>query len=349
MALIPFLQKKSTSCGLDLGTSWLKIVSFGKDKQGLTLERVGHLHLPLQSRGDLRAVGLAAKKLHTSLAVNEKVVTSSLRGHEVIVKHMQLTLVKDMIRAVEREAKEQIPFDLNDLYLDFHVIKSRDKTVRKADVMVVATKKKVVSDLEKTLQRAGLSLAVVDVDAFALSNCFEFNYPEQTAPVYLLDIGTSQSILGVYEKGRPFFFREIGFGGHQITQIIARQLDISLPDAEALKIKGTEDLASEERLEIRRSILETCLNWCREIKRVEHFYQTSTSASSLPAHLYLSGGGSRLEGMTKLFARELKLEVVYLDPWRKVIVDTNGFDPLFLKAIGPQCVVASGLALRECV
>ena len=347
MALIPFLQKKSTSCGLDLGTSWLKIVSFGKDKQGLSLERVGHLGLSLQNRGDARSVGLSAKKLHTSLAVNDRVVTSSLRGHEVIVKHMQLTLVKDMARAVEREAKEQIPFDLNDLYLDYHLIKSKNKTIRKADVMVVATKKKVVADLEKTLQRAGLSLSVVDVDAFALSNCFEFNYPDQQGPVYLLDIGASQSILSIYEKGRPFFFREIGFGGHQITQIIARRLDMSLTDAEALKIKGSETLASEHHLEIRRSIIETCQNWCREIKRVEHFYQTSTSASSLPTQLYLSGGGSLLPGLTDLLARELELEVMPLDPWRKVNVDSNLFDPLFLKAVGPQFVVAAGLALRE--
>ncbi|MFA6809718.1 MAG: pilus assembly protein PilM, partial [Desulfoplanes sp.] len=182
MTLIPFLQKKSTACGLDLGSSWLKTVCFCKDKQGVMLERIGRLALPFQSKGDARAMGQAAKRLHTALAIKDKVVTSSLRGHEVIVKHMQLPVVKDMRGAVEREAKEQIPFDLGDLYLDFQIVNSEDKKARKADVMVVATKKKVVADLEQTLQQAGLSLAVVDVDAFALSNCFGFNYPEHTDP-----------------------------------------------------------------------------------------------------------------------------------------------------------------------
>jgi type IV pilus assembly protein PilM len=349
MTLIPFLQKKSTACGLDLGSSWLKTVCFCKDKQGVMLERIGRLALPFQSKGDARAMGQAAKRLHTALAIKDKVVTSSLRGHEVIVKHMQLPVVKDMRGAVEREAKEQIPFDLGDLYLDFQIVNSEDKKARKADVMVVATKKKVVADLEQTLQQAGLSLAVVDVDAFALSNCFGFNYPEHTDPAYLLDIGASQSILGVYDQGRPFFFREIGFGGHQITQIISRQLDVSLSEAEALKIKGSEGLQKEKCIELQSIISESCTNWCREIKRVDHFYQTSTNVTSLPSHLYLSGGGSLLPGVSAFLARELKLEVTYLDPWRKANVDSNNFDPLFVKAIGPQFVIASGLALRSCV
>jgi len=347
--LIPFLQKKSTACGFDLGTSWLKTVCFCKDKQGLTLERIGRLALPFQSKGDARALGQAAKQLHAALAIKDKVVTSSLRGHEVIVKHMQLSVVKDMRGSVEREAKEQIPFDLDDLYLDFQILTSEKKKARKADVMVVATKKKVVADLEQTLQRAGLSLAIVDVDAFALSNCFGFNYPEHTGPAYLLDIGASQSILGVYDPGRPFFFREIGFGGHQITQILGRQLDVSLSEAEACKIRGSEGLLEEQCRAIRQSISESCMNWCREIKRVEHFYQTSTNVTSLPTKLYLSGGGSLLPGVPSFLSKELNLEVTYLDPWRKANVDTNNFDPVFLKAIGPQFVIASGLALRSCV
>lgn len=346
--MIPFLHNKTTACGLDLGTSWLKMVCLRKGRQGIRLERMGHMTLPFQSKGDPRAVGTAAKALHASMAFKDKVVISSLRGHEIIVKHMQLPLAKDMRAVVEKEAREQIPFDLTDLYLDFHCTAPPEKKGKKTDVMVVATKKKVVMDLEATLEMGGLSLSVVDVDAFALSNCFEFNYPQQTQPVYLLDIGATQSILGVYEPHVPFYFRELGFGGQQITQALGRQLDLPFHEAEALKLEGPESLSSDQCERIRRAVREKCRNWCREIKRVEQFFQTSTSMTSLPQKLYVSGGGSLLSGLLPLLARELELEVSPLEPWRKIQVDSNQFDSRYLRAVGPQFAIPTGLALRGC-
>jgi type IV pilus assembly protein PilM len=349
LTLIPFLQKKTTACGLDLGTSWLKMVCLRNEKQGIRLERMGHMALPFQSKGDSKAIGSAVKTLHASLAFKDKVVISSLRGHEIIVKHMQLPLAKDMRAVVEKEAREQIPFDLTDLYLDFHSISPAEKKAKKVEVMVVATKKKVVMNLETTLELGGLALSMVDVDAFALSNCFEFNYPEQTEPVYLLDIGANQSILGIYEPHRPFYFRELGFGGQQITQAVGRQLDIPHNEAEALKRKGSEGIPVDQRQNTVRAVMDICRNWCREIQRMEQFFQTSTTISSLPRRFYISGGGSLLSGLIPLLTAELEMEVNRLDPWRKIEVDSNQFDTRYTKAFCSQFVVATGLALRGCL
>ncbi|PIE68892.1 MAG: hypothetical protein CSA21_04980 [Deltaproteobacteria bacterium] len=344
--MIPFLHKKTISCGLNVGTSWLKMVCLRKERQGISLDRLGNMVLPVRAKGDSRAVGKAAKVLHTSLSCNNTIVTSSLRGHEVIVKYMQIPLTKDMLPVVEKEAGEQIPFDLADLYLDFQVIKPGEKKAKKGEVMVVATKKKVVTDLEATLDIAGLSLAVVDVDAFALHNCFAFNYPEQTEPVYLLDIGSGQSILGIHEPGRPFYFREFGFGGQQITQAVAKELAISLEDAEGFKLKGFPD---NQHLEASHCMTEVCRHWCQEMKRVEHFFQTSTTISAVPKTMYVSGGGGLLPGLISLFASELDLEITYLEPWRKIDVDTNQFDHDYIKAVGPLFAIPTGLALRGCL
>ena len=349
LAVIPFLQKKTTACGLDLGTSWLKMVCLRNAKQGIRLERMGQMALPFQSKGDSKAIGNAVKTLHASMGFKDKVVISSLRGHEIIVKHMQLPLAKDMCAVVEKEAREQIPFDLTDLYLDFHVINPAEKKAKKAEVMVVATKKKVVMNLEATLELGGLALSMVDVDAFALSNCFEFNYPEQTDPVYLLDIGANQGILGIYEPHRPFYFRELGFGGKEITQTLGRQLDIHLNEAEALKRKGPQGLPENQRQHAARAVKDVCRNWCREIQRMEQFFQTSTTISAMPKKLCISGGGSLLCGVIPLFAEELEMEVSPLDPWRKILVDSNQSDTQYIKACSSQFVVPTGLALRGCL
>ncbi len=326
--------------------------------------------LPLKGKGNaLRmgdGVGDMVTTLHHALALRDRVVISSLQGNAVIVKHMRLPpRTNDIRSAVEKEASRHIPFPLEDLYLDVHVFDAAREGSEDASVMVVAARKKVIHHLEAIMERAGLSLAVVDVDAFALHNCFAFNYPEQLEPAFLLDIGSTQSILALFTRNAPFAFRELGFGGQQMAQTLARHLKLPLHKAETLLCQGPEALAlmcpGQSASEVGKIILKVCQSWCGEIRRVEPFFQTSTafssassslaasSASLTPRHLYLSGGGSLLPGLDSLLGRELGMRVTRLEPWRKIRVDTNRFDSQYVQAVGPQFVIPTGLALRGCL
>lgn len=280
--------------------------------------------------------------------LKDKVVISSMAGHAVIIKRVTFAFSseKELGDIIQKESKQYIPFDINDVYLDFQKMGAgaKDKT---ADVLLVASKKTVVHELEDVLTKAGLGLSIVDVDAFALSNCFEFNYPELLdEPSYLIDIGAQQSIFCVYWRQQPVFFREVSFGGQQISNAIAKVLNMNKFEAEKVKVNGGNGLTEQQAGQISQELAKIFQSWALELQRLIGFYQTTVTDAELGKRLFLAGGGSLLPGLLSSFRTSLGIEVRYLDPWRKVGADSSKFDEQFLRQVGPQFVVPLGLALR---
>ena len=348
MKNLGFFSKKNAGIGLDLGSEWLKLVKIRPGKGDFVLESLARC--PWQP-GDLDNNSATAKKitgLWSQLLLKEQVVASSMAGHAVIVKRVtfESESVKTLGDTVLKDARQYIPFDINDVYLDYQVLGPGQKE-KSFDVLLVASKKKVVQNLGDIIGQSGLSLSVIDVDSFALCNSFEYNYPElQEKPVYLLDIGGAQSVFCIYHNGQPVFLREVSFGGRAVTESLASILNLKRIDAERVKLGGKEDLDDQNRKAIADSVNKTFKNWCDELKRLIGFYQTSSS-NVIPAEsLYLSGGGALLTGLQGVFKKELNLDVQYHNPFRKIYYDRDMFQKEYLEEIGPQMVVPFGLALR---
>ncbi len=348
MKKLGFFSKKNAGVGLDLGSEWLKMVKIRPGKGDLILESMSRS--PWQP-GDLDNNSATAKKiagLWSQLALKEQVVASSMAGHAVIVK--RVTFESDSPKAlsdtVHKDARQYIPFDINDVYLDFQVLGPGPKD-KSYDVLLVASKKKVVQNLSEVIGQSGLSLSVIDVDSFAICNSFEYNYPEQQEkPVYLLDIGGAQSVFCIYHKAQPVFLREVAFGGRVVTESLASILNLKRVEAERVKLCGKEGLDAKNAKAISDAVNKTFKNWCDELKRLIGFYQSSSSNVVPAESLYLSGGGALLGGLKDVFQEELNLDVQYHNPFRKVFVDRNSFQKEYLDEIGPQMVVPFGLALR---
>lgn len=352
MAVFSLFQKKNPVCGLDLGTDWVKLVRMIPEGKGARLASMGRMVRPLEGKDQAEAVSGALRTLWTRLGLKDRVVVSSMSGHDVIIKRVSLQLgeEKSLDQAILKEARQYIPFDVNDVYLDYEVVGRSGDNDKELDVLLVASKKKVVKELGQSLEQAGLSLSVVDVDAFALNNCFEYNYPEFfEEPVYLLDIGAQQSIFCVHWQGHPFFLREVSFGGRNLTQDLARVLNVGRAEAEKWKSAGGTGEAEDVDDAARKQIRATVLNWVEELRRLIGFYQSLVPDARLAERLLLTGGGSLVTGLDVFLGQELGLTVEYLDPWRKVLVDANQFDKEYLRQSGPQFAVAVGLALREIV
>ncbi|MDY0276031.1 MAG: type IV pilus assembly protein PilM [Desulfomicrobium sp.] len=348
MKRLSFFGKKNTGAGLDLGSEWMKVVTVRPGKGGCVLESLARC--PWQP-SDLDNNSATAKKivnLWSHLDIKDKKVVSSLAGHAVIVKRVSFEAdsnqaLKDIVL---KEARQYIPFDMNDVYLDYQVLESEQKN-NKYDVLLVASKKKVVQNLGDIIMQSGLSLSIVDVDSFALCNSFEFNYPEiEDSPVYLLDIGSTQSAFCIFHNAQPIFLREVSFGGRDLTEAIAKSLNIKRIEAERIKINGQEDEGVVHNTVTAEIIAKTLKSWCDEIKRLIGFYQASSVSNVSGKALYLSGGSVLMPGLRELFQRELNLDVHYHNAFRKVHIDDNKFEPKYIHEIAPQMAVSFGLALR---
>jgi len=343
-----FFSKKNSGLGLDLGSEWLKMIKLRAGKNGCALESLARC--PWQP-GDLDNNASTAKKiieLWAQLSVKDRVVVSSMAGHAVIVKRVafESESVKGLDEIVQKDAKQYIPFDINDVYLDYQVLGPAQKE-KTFDVLLVASKKKVVQNLGDILTQSNLSLSIVDVDSFAICNSFEYNYPDyQEKPVYLLDIGGAQSVFCIYHSGQPVFLREVSFGGKAITEDISSLLDIKKIEAEHLKINGDENLQEKNAKLIVDAMMKILKSWCEEIKRLIGFYQSSSTSPVLAQDIFISGGGALLVNLRNIFEDELGIAVHHHDPFRRVDVDAGMFQKEYLQDIAPQMVVPFGLALR---
>ena len=149
---------------------------------------------------------------------------------------MPLMTEEELYDRVQTEASQHIPFDIADVNLSYQLLEATDNQM---DVLLVAVKKDKILNHTNVLAQAGKTPVVVDIDAFALQNCFEVNYePDPAQVVALLNIGASVMNINIVRGWTPLFTRDVSVGGNQYTDALQKELDLSFEDAEKLKMGG---------------------------------------------------------------------------------------------------------------
>ena len=93
------------------------------------------------------------------------------------------------------------------------------------DVLLVAAKRDRIDDRTNVIAQTGRKPVVIDIEAFALSNAYQMNYPERSDPFSaLIHIGRSVMIVCLLERGEPIFTRDISIGGQLHLDALMREL-----------------------------------------------------------------------------------------------------------------------------
>ena len=158
----------------------------------------------------------------------------ALSGQVVFPRFVKLPPVaRDKIAEMIRyEAEQNVPFPIDEVVWDYQLI--GDASEGEQHAMIVAVKADNITEAAECVSAAGLDPELVDVAPLALYNCVRYNYPDMTGCVMVLDIGARSTNLVFIEQGRVFS-RTIAVAGNAITQEIAKSLQISFAEAEALK------------------------------------------------------------------------------------------------------------------
>ena len=338
-------SKKDSGTGLDLGQRWAKLVKLEPKRKQTSLSRLGRVAWQKEEKEDGGKMATKLNGIWNGLAIKDKKVISALAGHGVIIKHIDVPgQNQDMDTFVRQQAQEYIPFDLNEVYLDYQFLDT-DKSGQTLKAILVASKKTMIDELRNLFHSASLVLNIVDVEGFALSNCFEFNYPERmTESSYILDIGSTSSIFCVYSRGYPLFIRDLHLGGEQITDKISRHFNINRTEAEQLKLQGVDQTDKPGKERVQQEIKNSFISWTEDIQRLITLHRNSEEKGA--DKIYLAGGGSLYPGLKETIAEELNLETEHLNPWRNISYDERAFDSGYLRSCAPQYAVATGLALR---
>ena len=344
--------KKKTVAGLDVGSSSIKMVELDGKMNSLNLVGLGFENLPDDTIVDgqimeLNVVSDVINSICNNHQITTNFVVAGVSGHSVIIKNIVLPAMsqEELEESIDWHAEEHIPYDLADVNLDYQV------TAENADsksVLIAACKRERIDNIKQAIQLAGKTPVVIDVDTFALQNCYEVNYqPDASQVVTLLNIGASTMNVNIVQGTRSLFTRDITVGGSQFTDVLQRNLGLSFQQAEAVKRGVMEGSEGVEEKAIEPLINDVTEIVAMEIQKTFDFYRATTEDNEIVMQkILISGGGSKLAGLAEELSRRLELPVEVLDPFRNIKVDTRKFDPDYLSEIMPEMAVAVGLAVR---
>lgn len=378
-----FLTRTRQVVGLDIGSHAVKMVALRVAKGELPFEltHFGVAELPEESIVDgsvaePEAVAQTVAALLDQHKVRSKTCATSISGNAVIVRRVSMARKdpEELRESLPWEAEEYIPFDVEEVDLDFAIL-AEDEEQDTMDVVLVAAKRDRVDEYVEVIERARRSAAIMDLDAFAVQNAFEFSYPErQFEDIAILNLGASVINMAVLEAGRPAFWRDIAAGMRQYTQALQRHFMLDPLDADDLlrrvgraeaRASGQDSMGLERGLaefagegeqgaeledaaadpRVREVIGQISDRIVAEVKKTFDFYETQAMREHFDA-VFLSGGGAHVPDLARKLEERLGWPVERLDPLRRVQIPDSSFDPEYVWEHGPEATVALGLALR---
>ncbi len=344
--------KKKDVIGLDIGCSSVKLVELREDKKGYKLQNLAISPLPPEAIVDgalMDSVTIidTIRDVIANSKTKTKDVVASVSGHSVIVKKISLPLMTEaeLEESIQWEAERYIPFDINDVNIDFQIFGAAPENPEVMDVVLVAAKKDIINDYVSVIMESGLNPVIIDIDSFALENMLAINYEvakEET--VAIVNVGASVTNINIIKNNISAFTRDIFKGGNQITEEIQRQLHVDHEEADKIKVGSKVDATSQ-------SVIENVLKTASESLAVEignslDFFQSTTTYEKI-ARLYLSGGGSKIKGFDIALQQQIGIPVEIANPFKKVDYSGKNFDLEYLREIGPIMAVGVGLASRK--
>jgi type IV pilus assembly protein PilM len=344
------LSKKNL-VGVDIGSSSVKAVELQGKPGNLQLVSLGYENLQSDSIVDgqimeLNDVSNVISNIFREHQIKTDRIAAGVSGHSVIVKNIVVPQMteEELEESIEWHAEEHIPFDITDVSLDYQIVGTSQDALH---VLMAACKRDKIANVKQAIQLAGKLPAVIDVDAFALQNCYEVNYqPTPGQIVALLNIGAATMNINILNGMKSVFTRDVSVGGNQYTSLLQRELGLSHEQAESVK----RGMPLPEGAEVRaiQPILETVSDiLALEIQKTIDFYRaTAEEGEGMVQKIYISGGGSKLPGLSEYLSRRFEVPVEVFNPFRQIKVDVRRFDPDYMREVVPEMAVAVGLALR---
>ncbi|MGE0042313.1 MAG: type IV pilus assembly protein PilM [Vicinamibacterales bacterium] len=346
-------RRPKSLVGLDIGSSAVKAIELKPAGKGYRVAAIGVEPVPADSIVDgaiidAGAVADAIRRLFEPKAFRGKDVVASLSGNSVIVKKISLPVMteQELSESIYWEAEQYIPFDIQDVNLDYEVLDpgTGPEGQGSMEVLLVAAKKDKIADYTSVIAQAGRKPVIVDVDAFALQNAYEANYGfEPGAVVVLLNAGASAININILAGAQSVFTRDVSMGGNAFTEAVQRELGLPFDAAERLKQgQVVEGVSYEDARPVIKAMTDNVL---LEVEKTFDFFK-ATAASDHIDRIVLSGGASRVEGFAEALRERFDTAVERFDPFRQVTFDDRKLGAS-AEELAPFAAVAVGLALRR--
>ena len=350
--------------GIDIGTSFIRVVEMGRRGRTYQLENYGEINTSAFKEKAFRffhkntlslsnkQVAVGIRTICREAEIETKEVNFSIPDFCSFFTSFKLPLMgeDEVPQAVQYHVRPYIPLPLNEVTLDWFIVEGEpSKTPLK--ILVVAIPNEVINQYQEIAELANLKLRILEPEVYALARA-SVKEDKEKKIIGLVDIGARSTTCSILEKGILKISYSFNIAGNELTEIIARSLNIDYNKAEELKreygllVKKESQLPKEimgrEEGEIRRILIPLVDSILEEIKKVfRNFYRSEGKEVEI---IILSGGVVLMPGLKEYFSAELKKEIILADPFLNIACP-----PILsrlLKEMGPSYAIAVGLALK---
>jgi type IV pilus assembly protein PilM len=342
-----------TNVAINLGSQRISMAVFENSKNGLlklkNFESDTITADPVLEASRNAQVRVALEEMIEKLKVSKSKVRYAISGQSVFTRFVKLPPLQDdnVERIVTFEAQQHVPFPISEVVWDYEMIESSgDK-----EVIIVAIKEDALDEINDTITGLGLTTIEVDVAPTALYNAYLHSYGIPDEPTLIIDIGAKTTNL-LYVEGKRFFTRSVAIGGSTITSAIAKEYNISFPEAELQKINNGLVALSGEHTEsmdeahaaLAMVIRNALTRLPAEIARTTNYFR-SQHGGSPPKKVILAGGGANLPYTLEFFQEKLNLPIDFFNPLNHVSI-ASGIDLEMLQLEAHTMGELIGLGLR---
>lgn len=343
-------RKRQPVIGIDIGSSSIKLTAVAKDGDNYRLE-----HLAIEP---MKAEAMSQNSISKPTLVSEAL---SRAWYQSSAKFKRCALAvpltstfsrvlylpagqseTELESQVQLEAGQIVPFDVNEVSIDFQVIDAQNADSEQVAVLLAASRTENVNQLESLVDEAGLELAIVDIDKYALLNsyiCLLETAELRNKTVALVHIGAHSIIFLAVHKRKELYVKDVNYGMAQLEQQLTES-DVPAEEGIHALLAEPDEVMDQTLIQPFRQQL------ILQISRAVQAYASSSQYQRLE-HMVLTGGGSRLPSLAEQLSEELDLPVQVADFSQKLMIG-NKVSRRLLKAQGPALALALGLALRGC-
>ena len=349
-----FFSRSKNLVGLDIGSSSIKLVELKDLGKGKGFHLLNASVEPLSPEaivdGAIMDSGLVVDAIQRTFAARNVKASDcaiALSGHSVIIKRISLPVMtqEELAESIQWEAEQYIPFDINDVRMDYVVLSEGEPGRDNMEVLLVAVKRDKVNDYVSVISQTGKTPTVVDVDVFAVQNAYEVNYEvDPRKVVALINMGAGVTNINILARGGTVFWRDISLGGNQFTEALQREFNLSFAQSETLKQGEAVDRYSPADA---RPVLDTVsAEMASEIRKTFDFF-SATSSEGPVDELVISGGCALTPNLLQVLRERFQVPTELMNPLRRIHFKESDFDGDWLRSIAPMMAVAVGLGIRK--
>ncbi len=350
-------KEKSNLLSIDIGSSYIKAVEISKKEGKLILEKFYVVPLPvgcieghlIKNRENLVKI---LKEFITENNYKGKDTALVIAGPQIVTQVIRVSdkfADNQLLTHIELEAEKYLPFDVDDLCMDFDVLKTGEQEQGYLNILLAAGKKAYINEYINLLEEVGLNLKVIDVYSCVMARlathvvASQLQENIQNKVIAMLDIGHESLCLSMFKNDRQIYLKEQSLGGKDLSNLVMSEHHIGYEQAQELKLKYEDPMIANIVDKFRDKII-------KQINHMLQFFYASAFGDKID-YLFICGGVANLPGLSTALEEQVKLPTYILDPFKFIDIDSDilNSDKFNKDILSAKLSAACGLGLRSYV